>query len=292
VILVMGATGNVAREVVSQLVAAGVATRAMTHRADFADLPIGIDCVPGDLSNPESLAAALDGADAVFLVWPIGEARGAEAAVGAIARRARRIVYLSTAAVRDDLEQQTHPLSAMHAFIEGLIARAGVEWTVLRASKFATNTRVWAPQIRATGAVELPYAAAARSPIHQRDIAAVAVRAVTEDTHAGATYLVTGPASLTECEQVHIIGEALGRTLVCRDIPPDVARQEMLAEGSSPELADAALAYWARLVTDGEPVTPTVQELTGTPARTFLEWAVEHVADFGGASKPRSPAHE
>jgi hypothetical protein len=46
------------------------------------------------------------------------------------------------------------------------------------------------------------------------------------------------------------------------------------------------------LVTEGEPVTSTVQELTGTPARTFLEWAVEHAADFGGPGKPRSPARE
>ena len=281
-ILVTGATGNVGREVVSQLVTAGVATRGMTHRPDSADLPIGVERVRGDLAVPESLATALDGVHAVFLVWPLGDAEGAQPAIEAIARHAPRIVYLSTAAVRDDLERQTHPLSAMHARIETLIARAGVEWTVLRASKFATNTRGWAPQIRASGVVELPYAAAARSPIHERDIAAAALRTLTGDGHAGAIYVLTGPASLTECEQVRIIGEALGRTLQCREIAPEVARQEMLAEGSSPELADAALAYWARLVTEGEPVTSTVQELTGTPARTFREWAIEHLADFGG----------
>jgi len=282
----MGATGNVGREVVSQLVTAGVATRAMTHRPDSADLPIGVERVRGDLAIPESMSTALDGVDAVFLVWPMGDADSAPAAIEAIAKHARRIVYLSTAAVRDDLERQTHPLSAMHARIEGLIARAGVEWTVLRATKFATNTRGWAPQIRASGVVELPYAAAARSPIHQRDIAAVAVRALTDEAHAGATYVLTGPASLTECEQVRIIGEALGRKLQCRDISPEVARHEMLAEGSSPELADAALAYWARLVTEGEPVTSTVEELTGTPARTFLEWAIEHAVDFGWVHRP------
>jgi len=282
VILVTGATGNVGREVVSQLVTTGVATRAMTHRPDSADLPIGVERVRGDLAMPDGLAAALDGVHAVFLVWPMGDVDGAQPAIEAIARHARRIVYLSTAAVRDDLERQTHPLSAMHARIEGLIAGAGVEWTVLRATKFATNTRGWAPQIRASGAVELPYPAAARSPIHERDIAAAAVRALTEDAHAGATYVLTGPASLTECEQVQIIGEVLGRTLQCRDIAPEVARQEMLAEGSSPELADAALAYWARLVTEGEPVTHTVEELTGTPARTFLEWAIEHAVYFRG----------
>jgi uncharacterized protein YbjT (DUF2867 family) len=282
VILVVGATGNVGREVVSQLIAAGVATRAMTHRPRSADLPSNIDLVRGDLAVPDSLATALDGVHAVFLVWPMGDADGAQPVIEAIARHARRIVYLSTAAVRDDMEQQPHPLSAMHARIEGLIARAGVEWTVLRATKFATNTRGWAPQIRASGTVELPYGAAARSPIHQRDIAAVAVRALTEDAHAGTTYVLTGPASLTECEQVRIIGEVLGRTLQCRDIAPEVARQEMLAEGSSPELADAALAYWARLVTEGEPVTSTVEELTGTPACTFLEWAIEHAVDFDG----------
>ena len=79
---------------------------------------------------------------------------------------------------------------------------------------------------------------------------------------------------------VHVIGEVTGRALRVDEVPAQTARLEMLDAGASPELSDAALAYWAQLIGEPEPVTRTVQQIAGSPARTFRGWATDHVDDF------------
>ena len=279
-ILVTGATGHVGRHVVSQLLRTGAAVRALTRNPDSAGLPGGVDVVRADLSVPDTLDACLDGVEAVFLVWPFLPSDVAPAILDAVTKHARRIVFLSSWSVRDDLEQQTDPISAFHADIEHLIEQSGLEWTFLRCSGFATNTLRWALQIRADGVVRWVYGAAARSLIHERDIAAVAVRTLTGDGHGAAKYVLTGPQRLTQVEQVHTIGEVIGRPLRYEEIPPEAARQQMLTEGWPPSVVDGILNAHAEFVTTPELVTPTVEEVTGAPARTFREWARDHVGDF------------
>ncbi|HEX6554257.1 MAG TPA: NAD(P)H-binding protein [Ktedonobacteraceae bacterium] len=278
-ILVTGATGHVGRQVVSQLQGTGVAVRALARNPDSAGLQDGVDVVRGDLSVPDNLDACLNGVEAVFLLWPFMTADFAPAVLNAITKHARRIVYLSALSVRDDLEQQSDTITAFHAAIERLIEQSGLEWTILRSSGFATNTLGWAPQIRADGVVRWPYGAAARSLIHERDIAAMAVRALTSDGHGGAKYVLTGPQLLTQVEQVHTIGEVIGRPLRYEEISREAARQQMLTYWP-PALVDGALDTWARFVTEPEMVSSTVEEVTGAPARTFRQWAVDHASDF------------
>jgi uncharacterized protein YbjT (DUF2867 family) len=201
VILVTGATGNIGRHVVSELVEAGVPVRALTR----GETVPGAEVVHGDLSVPNALDACLDGVDGVFLIWPLFTADAAPGVVAARARQPRRIVYQSTVAVRDDVAVQRHPYSAFHATIEDLLQRSDAEWTVLRAGKFATNTLGWAPEIRTGGVVRFPFGAARRSPIHERDVAAVAAGVLTGAGHGGRSYVVTGPESLTEADQVRMI---------------------------------------------------------------------------------------
>jgi len=279
-ILVTGATGNVGRQVVSQLLGTGARVRALTRNPDSAGLPGGVDVVRGDLSMPNTLDACLNGIEAVFLMWPGLPADLAPAALDAVTKHVRRIVFLSSFTVRDELEQQTDPITAFHADIERLIEQSGLEWTFLRCGGFATNTLLWAPQIRADGVVRWPYGAAARSLIHERDIAAVAVRALIGDGHGAARYVLTGPQSLTQIEQAHTIGEAIGRPLRYEEISPEATRQQMLTEGWPPSFVDGALNYWAKCVTEPELVSTTVEEVTGAPARTFRQWATDHAGDF------------
>ncbi len=294
VILVTGATGHVGRHVVSQLLHTGAAIRALARTPSSAGLPSGVEVVRGDLSDPDTLNACLVGVEAVFLMWPFPTAKAAPAVLDAVSKHARRTVYLSAMSVRDDLERQSGPISALHSDIEHLIERSGLEWTMLRPSGFATNTLLWAPQIRADGVVRWPYGAAARSLIHERDIAAVAVRALTEDGHFGAKYVLTGPQSLTQVEQVHTIGEAIGRSLRYDEISPVAARKLLLTSWGVPSfvarllpantrprrMVDGALDAWAKMVTEPERVSPTVEDVTGKPARTFREWAIDHASDF------------
>jgi len=280
-ILVTGATGNVGRAVVRELAARGAAVRALAHTTVPADLPAGVEVVRGDLTDPASLEPALSGAGAVFLLWPSADTATAPAGVDAVGRHARRVGYLSSMSVRDDVAEQADPISTFHAELERLIEDATPEWTFLRAGGFATNTLAWADDLRAGDVVRGPYGSMARSLIHEKDIAAVAVRALTEDGHAGARHTLTGPEAVTQEEQVRLIGEAVGRPLRFEQIPPSRARRRMLDQGWPVELADAVLGGWAAMAREPEPVTDTVERVTGEPARTLGRWALDHAADFG-----------
>lgn len=279
VILVTGATGHVGRHVVSQLLGTGAAVRALVRHPDSAGLPDGIEVVRGDLSLPPTLDKCLDGVEAVFLVWPGLPVDFASAVLEAVSKHARRIVYLSSLSVRDDLEEQADPITAFHAAIERRIEQSGLEWTFLRSSGMATNTLGWAQQIRADGVVRWPYSRAARSLIHEGDIASVAVCVLQSPGHSGAKYLLTGPEALTQVEQVQTIGKVVERTLRYEEISREVARQQMLTYWPL-ALVDGALNAWASFEREPELVSHTVEEVTGTPARPFVEWVIDHESSF------------
>lgn len=277
-VLVIGATGHVGGQVVSQLAATGTAVRALARKPEAAAFTAGVEVVPGDLTAPETLIPALDGVDAVYLTWPKLPADNAIPVVEVIAERARRLVFLSSAAVSDDLEEQDNPIGKAHAAIEQPIKDSALEWTFLRPYGFATNTLEWAPQIRTGNVVRGAYGAASMTLLHEADIAAVAVRALTTDEHIGARYGLSGPASLSRAEQVAAIGAALGRPLVWEEITREQAKAQM--SWVPAEFADYILGGLAAMVdTPGQP-TSTVQEVTGSPARSYAQWAADHAADF------------
>lgn len=282
-ILVTGATGRVGGQAVAQAHAAGAPVRALVRDPARADFPAGVEVVRGDLADPVTLGAAFAGVSDVFLVWPLPTADTAPAVLeAAITGGVRRVAYVSAWGASDDPDEEPQGILGFHTAIERLLRASPLEWTLLRAGGFAANTLYWAAQIRAGDVVHAPYAQAGRSLIHEADVAAVGVHALTHDGHAGATYHLTGPETLTQADQVRTIGEALGRPLRFEESPPSVAREAYVAAGLPPSFADGILQAHAALVTHPEPVTPTVAEVTGRKARTFAEWARDHAADFGG----------
>ena len=125
-----------------------------------------------------------------------------------------------------------------------------------------------------------PYLDVPTAPIDERDIAAAAVRALCENGHAGAEYVLTGPQSLTHRDQISTIGKAIGRSLRIEEITPDEARRELLTVMPALPAINMLLDAWA--AANGQPalVTSTLQEITGTPSRTFLQWALDHASEF------------
>jgi uncharacterized protein YbjT (DUF2867 family) len=278
-ILVTGATGTVGRQVVSQLLATDVRVRALTRDPDLANLPDGVDVRRGDLTVPETLDACLDGVDVVFLVWT-AQPDAVSTAVDRFAKHARRIVFLSSPhQTPHPLFQQPNPLAAMHAEIERSIQASGLDdWTFLRPGMFAANARSWwAPQIRAGDFVRWPYADAPTAPIHEADIAAVAVTALLEAGPNSANYVLTGPQSLTQREQVEIIGDVIGKSLRFEEISPDEARREL---GFPLPAVNMLLNAWAAAMGQPALVTSTVADVTGNPARSFQDWVIDNVAEF------------
>ncbi len=279
-VLVIGGTGTVGRQVVAQLLAKGASVRALVRNPGAAGLPPKVEVVRGDLTIPETLDPCLKGVDSVFLVWTASPA-ATTPALDRIAEHARRIVYLSAPIkTPHPLFQQPNAGRTLNEQIERRIEASGLSWTFLRPGMFSANSLTWwAPQIRSGDIVRWPYLSVPTAPIDERDIARVAVRALCEDGHAGAEYVLTGPQSLTHFEQLSIIGRVLGRSLWLEEISPEEARRELLAIMPAPVI-NILLDAWGAAVGLPAFVTSTVADLSGAPARTFSDWVKDHATDF------------
>lgn len=288
-ILVTGATGNVGRGVVELLLARGVKVRAVTRDAGAARIPDGAEVVTGDLmTDPAGLADALDGVDAVFLNaaaflhGPDGGASAARFLQLAGERGVSRVVLLTSGTTQGGVpaERQSNVIGRMHRVVEEAVESSDLGWTLLRPGEFMANSLDWAPQIRAADVVRAPYGDARWAPVHERDIADVAVQVLTTDGHFGRTYQLTGPEAITYHERARLIGEAVGRPVRLEEITPDRARSAMVVGGMPAAVADTLLALTATGLERAEEILPTVRELTGNPGRTFAQWARENKAAF------------
>ncbi|HZX01681.1 SDR family oxidoreductase [Kribbella sp.] len=265
-ILVTGATGRVGRHVVDGLLAAGVSVRALVRTPERAALPSGVELIQGDITDPAAVRRAADGADAAFLLWPSFSADGAAAVIPELPRR---VVYLSS-------------LNASPGNVWGDVEQLlrDKDRTYVRPSGFAVNAQGWADEFRTGDVVRVASPEAGRSMIHERDIAAVAVLTLLGDHHIGRTYEITGPEVVTQTEQIATIARTIGKPMRVEALTDAEARQAMLDLGADPILAESSVKYWASLVDHPEPVTTTVPDLTGHPARTFTQWAEDHATDF------------
>jgi uncharacterized protein YbjT (DUF2867 family) len=280
-VLVTGATGRVGRAVVDLLIDAGMPVRALTHGSEApATLLSKVEVVTGDLTVPESLDAALRGVSAVFLVWTAPPAT-APAVVERLATHARRVVFLSSPhQTPHPFFRQPNPMALLHADIERLMAAAGLESTVIRPGIFASNVLSWwATAIRADGVVRWPYGAAETAPVDDRDVAAVAALTLYQDAHAGGDYVLTGPESLSQAEQVSIIGDVLGRRIAFEELSPDEFRDE--TEGTWPlPIVDMLLAAWGATIGRPAFITSTVFDILGSAPRSFRQWVADHATAF------------
>lgn len=276
-IAVVGGTGRVGREVAAQLRERDLPVRVISRGLNPGAAAPGIEVARADLANPESLEPHLAGARAVFLVWPFTSpeltADLAPKVAEIAARHAGRVVYLSAQPAGDQS-------GSFWALVEKAIEASGVPWTFLRPTGFAANTLLWADQIRSGNVVRWPFGAAARALIDERDIAAVAVRALIGDGHAGARYLLSGPEVLTQAEQLGAIGRAVGRKLRWEELTRHAALQRLAAAWGDTAFAQTALDAWEWFVDHPEPVTPMVQDITGAPAHSFPDWAAANASAF------------
>jgi len=286
-VLVTGATGRIGRAVVAELLGAGVPVRALTRRPDAARWPEAVEVLSGDLTVPESLDHALQGVGAVFLVWTAPPAT-VPAVIDRLASRARRVVFLSSP------HRTPHPffqapqpnaMAVLHANVERLIAETGLASTIIRPGMFASNAlHWWAASIRDGDAVRWPYGAAETAPIDERDIAAAAARSLSEDRHAGGDYVLTGPESLSQAEQVRIIGATIGRRIQFDELSPEDFRRETAGTWPVP-VVDMLLIAWGATIGRPAFMTSSVFDIIGSPARTFRQWVADHADAFRTASK-------
>ena len=279
-ILVTGATGTVGREVVAQLLAAGQKVRAMTRTPLKAKLDARVEVVKGDFEAPETLERAVYGAEKVFSLTfgPRTGVHERNLAVAAKKAGVRHIVKLS--ALGGD-EKIRNDIRKWHDEGEQAIRQAVIPLTVVRPGAFMSNALHWRESIRTQGKVFSNYGDGKLPPVHPRDIAAVAVRALTSEGHKGKEYFVTGPEALSIGEQVKILSGAIGKPLEFIPVSDDTARKGMEQAGMPAFLIDALLPF-ADFIRSGKAarVFKTVEEVTGRQPFTFGDWARENAAAF------------
>lgn len=263
-VLVTGATGSVGRLVVDHLLRAGAAhVRALTINPRKAAFGPDVEVVRGYLGRPETLPAALDGVERMYLA-PLEETVHE---VTALARQAgvRHIVDLAG------------PKDSHWGVVEEAVEESGMAWTHLEPGEFMDNFLVWADQIRA-GTVHDAYPDAADAPIDLDDIAAVAAAALLQDGHEGHAYELTGPQTLTRAEMVHLIGAAIGRNVRCVRVSREEAIRHL--EPAMGEVAAWYVGLLPLLVEHPQQAVDTVERITRRPATTFVDWATKHADDF------------
>ncbi|MYX28822.1 NAD(P)H-binding protein [Streptomyces sp. SID8381] len=263
--LVIGATGTTGRRTAAQLAAAGHRVRAASRRAT----PVaGAEPVAFDWYDPGTHAAALDGVDRVYLVPPPGDPDPAATMLPFLHRAraagAHRAVLLSSSAVPEG----GPAVGRVHQALPGLFA----QWAVLRPSWFMQNftgSHAHACGIRDEGVIRTAAASGRVGFVDAEDIAAVAVRALTDERSPDADLVLTGPEALAYDDIAAIITEATGRPVVHLRLSYEQMRDRLAAQ--MPAEFAAMLAGMDRAIAQGaeDRVTDTVQRLTGRPPHTF-----------------------
>jgi uncharacterized protein YbjT (DUF2867 family) len=283
-ILITGASGNVGQEVLKQIAKLGQPVRATFQSAQkTAAAPPGVDGVVMDYNQAETVRAALRDVDRVFLVGPVAPSLPEleRKAMNEIKRSGvRQVVKLSAMGPRD----VTFP--RQHGESEDYIKSSGVGYTFLRPNGFMQNLVIYsAGTISTDGLFYGSQGEGKVSYIDLRDIAAVAVKTLTEDVHLGKVYTLTGPEALTNSRVAEILSANLGREIRYVDLSPKELKHALLSAGT-PEWSANGILELDELYRSGgaSTVSEDVRHVLGRKATTFDEFSRDYASSLQKAN--------
>jgi uncharacterized protein YbjT (DUF2867 family) len=286
-VLVTGATGRAGSEVVRALLARGERVRAFVRDPEEARAALGdgAELAVGDFADADSVRAALEGADTLFLSGPddprrVGwETRAIDAAA---ASGVRRIVKLSSVSAEPGAPAV---FWEWHGLVERHLAESGIPSVILRACAFMSNVAMGAAGVAEERCLYAPAGDARIAMIDPRDVGAVAAAVLTDPAHDGQTYLITGPEAITYGRVARELAAATGSDVEFVDLPDADAIHALVGDGLPPSAAEQVVGVFGQLKGGaGERVTTCVEELTGRPPRDFAAWARDHAHLFAPAA--------
>lgn len=279
-IVVTGATGNVGQPLVQALVAAGENVTAVSRRITESAAPKDVRIVTADLTLPEDLRPAFEGADALFLHDGGNNAESLRPRnILDVAKSAgvRRVVLLSSQGVRTRPESHSH--GVLMRSLEDAVQQSGLEWTILRPGGFNSNAYAWADAIRTRRTVIAPFGDVSMPTVDPADIADVAAASLREDGHLGQIYELTGPALTTPRQRASAIGDTLGEPVQFIEQTRDEAHVQMLK--FMPEWAvETTLAVLGEPTPAEQQISPAVEQVLGRRPRAFADWVQDHISAF------------
>jgi uncharacterized protein YbjT (DUF2867 family) len=265
-ILVTGATGNIGRRIVDHLIDLGANDiRALTKDPAKAKLPNGVTAITGYLGDPESLPAAFEGVERVYLA-PLPET------LDVTLELAKQAGVQYVVALSGEAHWQAHA---------DAVAASGLVHTQLGPGEFLDNFAIWAPQIKETRTVREPYPSVVEAPISMDDIArvAAALLAKPDESHFGRMYPITGPQALTRSQIAEQIGVGIGAPVSYQHC------ERAEAEAALGAVMGPSAAWYLDQIEDAvhhpQQANDLLAELTGTPAQTVAQWAAANAELFG-----------
>ncbi|MFK4148451.1 NAD(P)H-binding protein [Streptomyces sp. NPDC004065] len=275
--------GGVGRAVLDLLRARDVRLRVLVRRDDdrAAGLrALGAEVVVGDLTRPDGVAAALDGADRMYFAMPVSpDHLLATAVVASVAREygaldclvdmSQMTVSQMTATSTAESHQQR-----LHWLAEQVLNWSGLPVVHIRPTSFLDNplfTTLAARSIRDRGTIELPFGTGRTSPVAVEDVARVVATVLHDPApHIGKVYELTGPRTLDMTGMAEEYTRALGRPVTYADVPPERWRTEVLAQAGLPPHTEEHIATMARLHRENryDRTSGDVERVTGVPAQS------------------------
>ncbi|MET8155016.1 NAD(P)H-binding protein [Sphaerisporangium sp. NPDC005289] len=282
-VLIAGA-GGVGRMVLDRLRAQDVPVRAMVRRDDdrAAEMrALGAEVVVGDLTRPETVAAALEGVGRMYFAMPVSPDHLLAATVVATVAREHGALSGLVGLSQMTVSQMTATSTAeshqqrLHWLAEQVLNWSGLPVVHLRPTSFLDNplfTTLAARSIRASGTIELPFGTGRTSPIAAEDVARAAATVLRDPApHIGHVYELTGPRAVDMNEMAEEFSQALGRPVSYIDVPLDRWRAEVLAKAGLPPHTEQHIATMARLHRENryDRTSGDLERMTGAPAQTI-----------------------
>ncbi len=279
-------SGNIGNFVVEGLRAKGLPVRVLVRRVSPNPRwqELGVEQVAGDFGDPESLADAFRGVEKFFSVTPFVE-NLAQLGMNAVeAARRAGVGYVVRSSALGASEDAPIWMGRAHGQVEAALQRSGMPYSILRPNTFMQSYLMHAASIQSQNAFYLPQGDGKVSLVDVRDIAELAVAALTEPGREGAVYEITGPEALSNSEIAGKLSTALGRTIQYVDVSEQQAQESLRASGVSPLLVNALIELF-RISKAGyaAAVSPAVEQVLRRPARTFDGFLRDYRQEFSGA---------
>jgi NAD(P)H dehydrogenase (quinone) len=274
-LVITGATGQLGRLVVEQLLEAGVPAgeivatgRSVEKIKDLAER--GVQVRAADYGDPAALRAALDGADRVLLI-SVAEPGDREALHGnviAAARAAGASLIAYTSIINAGTVSMR--LAEDHQATERLLRDSGLPYVLLRNGWYHENYTGRLPSFLASGTVPGSAGQGRISAAARADYAAAAVAVLTTDGHAGRVYELGGDEPFTLAELAAEISDQFGQPVRYADLPEAEYAAALAAHGVPRLMADV-VAETDRAAADGALYTGSgdLARLIGRPATTL-----------------------
>lgn len=259
-ILVTGATGTNGSEITKQLLDQGIKVRVLVRNSQKATslMSLGAEVVEGSFSDLDSLKKALDGMEKALMLPPLVPEMVEFQKNFIEVAKAQNLKHLVKFSGMGASIEAPIEIGRLHGLAEQMVEESGVPFTHLRPTSFMQNTLALAGTIKSQGVFYQPAGEARISHVDVRDIAAVAVKVLTEDGHCGKSYDITGPEALSFDEVAQKISAVIGKPVQYINVSGEDFKQSLINWGQSEWLAQVVTELyeevyqkgWASSVTD------------------------------------------